>query len=61
MAKQLVEVIGRDGHVIHEFVITLPDDDCHDVEFEAVALVMAERHGRVAQSEFAHIRARCVR
>jgi hypothetical protein len=60
-ARQLVEVIDRHGHVIHEFVVTLPDADCHDAEYEEMALIMAERHGRIAKSEFVHIRARCVR
>ena len=60
-ARQLVEVIDRHGHVIHEFMVTLPDEDCHDAEYEEMAMIMAEHHGRIAKPELVHIRARCVR
>lgn len=61
MAKQLVEVIDRKGHVIHAYVVELADADCHDAEYEEVALILAEKHGVVAEAEFVHLRARCVR
>jgi hypothetical protein len=60
MAMQLVEVIGRDGHVLHSYTITLEHEDCIDAEFEEVALIFAENHGLVPKEEHAHLRARCV-
>ena len=61
MARQLVEVIDRKGHVIDAYTVTLPDADCHDAEYEEFALLLAEKSGRVAQAEFVHLRARCVK
>ena len=61
MAKQLVEVIDRKGHVVHSYTIELLEDDCHDAEYEEVALILAEKHGVVAEAEYVHLRARCVR
>ena len=61
MAKQLVEVIDRKGHVVHTYTVELPDADCHDAEYEEVALILAEKHGVVAETEFIHLRARCIR
>ena len=61
MARQLVEVIDRKGHVVHAYMVELPDADCHDAEFEEFALVLAEKGGIVAEAEFIHLRARCVR
>ena len=61
MAKQLVEVIDRKGHVVHAYMVELPDADCHDIEYEEVALILAEKHGVVAEAEYMHLRARCVR
>ena len=45
MAKQLVEVIDRKGHVVHSYTVELLEDDCHDAEYEEVALILAEKHG----------------
>jgi len=61
MAKQLVEVIDRKGHVVHVYAVDLPDADCHDAEYEEIALILAEKGGIVAESEFIHLRARCIR
>ncbi len=61
MAKQLVEVIDRAGHVIDRYTVDLPDADCHDVEYEEYALILAETSGRIAEAEFVHLRARCMR
>ena len=61
MAKQLVEVIDARGHVVDGYTVELPDADCHDVEYEEVALVLAEQSGRVERVEHIHLRARCVR
>jgi len=61
MAKQLVEVIDRRGHVVSTYTVELPDEDCHDAEYEEVALILAETHGVVAEAEYVHLRARCVR
>jgi len=61
MMKQLVEVIGRDGHVVHSYTVELEHGDCVDAEFEEVALTFAEKDGVVAKEEHTHLRARCVR
>ena len=61
MAKQLVEILDRKGHVVDRYVIELEDEDCHDFEYEEAALIHAEKSGRIAEGEFVHIRARCVR
>jgi hypothetical protein len=61
MARQLVEVIDREGHVVHTYLVELPDADCHDAEYEEMALILAEKGGVVAEQEFIHLRARCIR
>ena len=61
MPKQLVEVIGRDGHVIHHYAVELEHDECVEAEYEEVALVLAEKGGVVAKTEHIHLRARCVK
>jgi hypothetical protein len=61
MTKQLVEVIDRNGHVVHSYAVELEHGDCIDAEFEEMALVFAENHGRVPKEEYIHLRARCVR
>ncbi|HEY7976811.1 MAG TPA: hypothetical protein VID67_01350 [Rhizomicrobium sp.] len=61
MPRQLVEVIGRDGHVIESHVVEIPHGDCIDAEFEEVALVLTEKSGKVREPEHVHLRARCVK
>ena len=61
MPKQLVEVIGRDGHVVHTYMVELDHAECVEAEYEEVALVLAEKSGKIAKSEHIHLRARCVR
>ena len=61
VAKQLVEVIDRKGHIVHSYTIALERGECIDAEFEEVALVFAENHGLVPKEEHMHLRARCVR
>ena len=61
MAKQLVEVIDRNGHVVDRYQVELDDADCHDAEYEEVALVFAEKSGRVVEAEHVHLRARCLK
>ncbi len=61
MAKQLIEVIDRKGHVVHRYTVELEHADCVDAEYEEVALILAEKSGVVAEKEFLHLRARCVR
>jgi len=61
MPKQLVEVIGRDGHVVHSYTVELEHGHCVDAEYEEFALVLAEKGGVVAKSEHIHLRARCVK
>ncbi|MGN6148950.1 MAG: hypothetical protein ACTHPD_10460 [Rhizomicrobium sp.] len=61
MPRQLVEVIGRDGHIIESHVVDLEHEECIDAEFEEVALVLTERGGKVREAEHVHLRARCVK
>jgi hypothetical protein len=61
MAKQLVEVIGRDGHLVDRYTVKLEDADCHDAEYEEVALILAEQSGRVTKAQYVRLRARCVK
>ena len=59
MTKRSVDVFDRHGHLIHTYTIVLDDKDCHEAEYEEVALIFAERSGWVATEEFIHLRARC--
>ena len=61
MAKQLVEVIDRHGHVVYSATVALEGKDCVEAEFEEVALVFAEKHGGLPKTEHVHLRARCVK
>ena len=61
MPKQLVEVIDRKGHVVHRYTVELEHEGCVDAEYEEVALILAEKSGTVAEKEYVHLRARCVR
>ena len=61
MPKQIVEVIGRDSHVVHAYSVHLEHDTCVEAEYEEIALIMAEKGGVVAESEHIHLRARCVK
>jgi len=61
MPKQLVEVIDRHGHVVQSTVIELDHEHCVDAEYEEVALILAEKSGRIEKAEHVHLRATCVR
>jgi hypothetical protein len=62
MARQLVEVIDRKGHVVHRYRVELEHENCFDAEYEEVALILAEKSGVViTKKEHIHLRARCVR
>jgi hypothetical protein len=61
MPRQLVEVIGRDGHVIQSHAVELDHEDCVEAEYEEVALVLAEKSGKIEKAEYIHLRARCVK
>ena len=61
MAQQLVEVIDRNGHVVHSYTVTLEHDGCFDAEYEEIALIFAERDGVVSEADHVHLRARCVK
>jgi hypothetical protein len=61
MAHQIVEVIDRNGHVVHSYTVELDGADCVEAEFEEVALVLAEQGGKVTKEEHVHLRARCVK
>src|SRR5260370_113694 len=59
MAKELVEVINGDGHVMRSYVIALQHEDCIAAEYEEAALILAEIDGVVAAEEQIHLSARC--
>ena len=59
--RQLVEVIGRDDHVVRSYAVELEHGDCVDAEFEEVALMLVEKDGVVTKEEHVHLRARCMR
>jgi hypothetical protein len=61
MARQIVEVIDRGGHVVDRYTVELDDADCHDAEYEEFALILAEKSGRVEAADYVHLRARCVK
>ena len=61
MPIQLVEVIAPDGHVLRRYAVALEHVECHEAEYEEVALVFAERDGVVTAAEIVYLRARCVR
>jgi hypothetical protein len=61
MPRQLVEVMGRDGHPIERHTVELEHEDCVDAEFEEMALILTERGGKVCEAEYIHLRAACVR
>jgi hypothetical protein len=61
MPRQLVEVIGCDGHVIESHVVELEHAECIDAEYEEMALILTERGGKVREAEYIHLRAACVK
>jgi len=61
MPQQLVEVIDAHGHVVDRYIVELGDAECHDAEYEEVALILAAQSGRIVEAEHVHLRARCVR
>jgi hypothetical protein len=61
LIERSVEVFDRDGHLLETYTIVLEGVDCHDAEFEEVALIFAEQSGRVAAAELVHLRAICVK
>ncbi len=61
MTKQLVEVLDRIGRVVDRYTIELEDADCHDLEYEETALILAQNSGRLEAAEHVHLRARCVK
>ena len=52
-------MINEDPGILRS--IELLDDDCHDAEYEEVALILAEKGGIVKETELLHLRARCIR
>jgi len=61
MAKQLVEVVDRNGHVVYSTTVALEGKACIEAEFEEVALIFAEKHSGLPKTEHVHLRARCVK
>ena len=59
LMERSVEVFDRDGHLIEAYSVML-EDNCHEAEFEEVALIFTEQSGRVTMEEIVHLRARCV-
>jgi|SRR5690348_9020294 len=61
LVARSVEVFDRDGHLLETYTIVLEGADCHDAEYEEVALIFAEQSGRVTAAELVHVRASCVK
>jgi hypothetical protein len=61
MPRQLVEVIGRDGHVALSYTVELEHEHCIEAEYEEFALVLAEKSGKIEKAEHIYLRARCVK
>ena len=61
LIERSVEVFDRDGHLLEIYRIVLEGADCHEAEYEEVALIFAEQSGRVTAEEIVHLRARCVK
>jgi|GEM_PF-1354835 len=59
MAKELVEVINGDGHVVRSYVVVIEHEDCIAAEYEEAALILAEIDGVVPAEEHIHLSARC--
>ena len=59
MAKELVEVINGDGHVVRSYVVVLEHENCIAAEYEEAALILAEIDGVVAVEEQIYLSARC--
>ena len=59
MAKELVEVINGDGHVVRSYVVELEHEGCIAAEYEEAALILAEIDGVVVAEEQIHLSARC--
>jgi len=59
MAKELVEVINVDGHVVRSYVVVIEHEDCIAAEYEEAALILAEIDGVVAADEQIYLSARC--
>lgn len=61
MAHQIVDVIDRHGHVVQSYTVEIEGKNCVEAEFEEIALVLAEKSGKLAIEEHVHLRARCVK
>ena len=59
MTKKCVDIFARSGERLFTYTICLDHEETHEVEFEEVALIFAERDGLVEERELAHLRARC--
>lgn len=59
VTKKCVDIFARSGEHLFTYTICVEDEECHDAEFEEVALVFAERDGLVTSRELVHLRARC--
>ena len=59
MSSKVVDVFGMAGERLATYTVTLDDVDCHDAEYEEVALILAETSGLVRGEELLTIVARC--
>ncbi len=60
MTKRHVDVYDRHGAQLATYTVLVDDEDCHEQEFEEIALILAEKGGHVEDAELVHLRARCV-
>jgi hypothetical protein len=61
MITKVVDVFDGAGDHIAAYSVCLEDESCLDCEFEEIALVFAERSGRVTEDELHLLIARCHR
>jgi len=59
VSSKVVDVFGMAGERLATYTVTLDDVDCHDAEYEEVALILAETSNLVKGEELLTIVARC--
>jgi hypothetical protein len=61
LSTRIVDIYDSRGTHLAAYTVCLEDPECLDCEFEEVALVFAERSGRVSSATAAELIARCHR
>ena len=61
LSTRIVDIYDSSGTHITAYTVCLEDPECLDCEFEEVALVFAERSGRVPRVFSGYLIARCHR